>query len=82
MIIERLQAAVESAAQLSPAEQEKIAEQLESAVRNALWDAQLNDPQYDHIIDELIAHAENERTLPFPTPHDMGDDESDVDCAE
>lgn len=68
MIIERLQAAVESAAQLSPEEQDKIAAQLESAVHNALWDAQLNDPQYDHIIADLIAQAEKEQDLPFPRP--------------
>lgn len=55
MITERLQAAIESAAQLPAEAQDKVASQLESAVRNALWDAELNDPQFDQVLDELIA---------------------------
>lgn len=68
MLSERLQAAVESASQLPTAEQDRMAAQLESAVRNALWDSQLGDPQYDHVIDDLIAQAETEQDLPFPRP--------------
>ena len=68
MVTERLQAAIEQAAQLTPEAQDKIAAQLESAVRNALWDAQLNDPQYDHVLEELIAEAEAQEPLPFPKP--------------
>lgn len=68
MITERLQAAVDNAVQLPPEAQDKVAAQLESAVRNALWDAQLNDPQYDYVLEELIARADEQESLPFPKP--------------
>jgi len=74
MLNERLKAALDSAAQLPPEVQEKVAAQIESAVRNALWDAQLNDPQYDDVIRELIEEAKRGPQLPFPTPADMGDE--------
>jgi hypothetical protein len=78
MITERLQKAIERAAQLPPEEQDKLAAQLESAVRNALWDAQLNDPSNDHIIEALIAEARAQEPLPFPKPKNWTDaDESD-----
>ena len=64
MLNERLKAALESASQLPAEVQEKVAAQIESAVRNALWDAQLHDPQYDDVISELIAAAEREEPLP------------------
>ena len=84
MISERLKAALDSASQLPPELQDKVAAQIESAVRNALWDAQLNDPQYDDVIRELIAAAEREEPLPFPKPQgwsdaDDADDEDDVE---
>ena len=75
MLNERLKAALDSAAQLPPEVQDKVAAQIESAVRNALWDAQLNDPQYDDVIRELIEEAKRGPQLPFPTPADMGDEE-------
>ncbi len=81
MLNERLKAALESASQLPPEVQEKVAAQIESAVRNALWDAQLNDPQYDDVIRELIAAAEREEPLPFPKPEGWTDAD-DKDDAE
>ncbi|HEX6796116.1 MAG TPA: hypothetical protein VF116_00230 [Ktedonobacterales bacterium] len=75
MITERLQAAIESAAQLPAEAQDKVASQLESAVRNALWDAELNDPQFDQVLDELIARAEAQEPLPFPRPEGWTDEE-------
>jgi uncharacterized protein (DUF2267 family) len=68
MITDRLRAVVDSAAQLPPEAQDKVAAQLERAVRNALWDAQLGDPQYDHILEELIARADEQEPLHFPVP--------------
>ena len=75
MLNERLKAALDSAAQLPPEVQDKVAAQIESAVRNALWDAQLSDPHYDDVISELIEEAKRGPQLPFPTPADMGDEE-------
>ncbi len=68
MLIERLKAAMESAARLPPEAQDALAHQIEQAIDNALWDAELDDPQYDDVIDALIAEAESEEPLPFPKP--------------
>ena len=81
MLTERLTAALESAEQLPPEAQDKLVEEIESAIDNAIWDAQLNDPQYDHVIETLIAEAKRQPRLPLPTPRDMGDEE-DEDAAE
>ena len=78
MLTERLKAALDAVdvvAQLPPDAQNKLAEQIESAVRNALWDAQLDDPQYDDVIAQMIAEAKQDKRLPFPTPADMGNSE-------
>lgn len=75
MLIERLQAAVNDAARLSPEAQEALAAQIESAVRNAIWDTQLDDPRYDHVLRQMVEEAEQDEWLPFPTPEDMGDTE-------
>jgi hypothetical protein len=80
MLNERLKAALDSASALPPEVQDKVAAQIESALRNARWDAQLNDPQYDDVIRELIAAAEQEEPLPFPKPEGWteADDEDDA----
>jgi len=77
MLTERLKAAMESAAELPPEAQDKLAEEIQNAIDNAIWDAQLNDPQYDHIIEALIAKARRGPLLPLPTPADMGDEAED-----
>lgn len=82
MITERLQKAMERAAQLPPEEQDKLAVQLESAVANALWDAQLNDPRYDHIIEELIADAKAQEPLPFPKPRNWTEADENDDTSQ
>lgn len=66
MLSARLKAAIESAAQLPPDAQEKIAAQLESAIANALWDADLNDPEDDEWLREWIAEARQDETVDFP----------------
>lgn len=68
MLTERLKAAMNSAAQLSPAAQDKavqdkVAAQLESAIANALWDADLNDPQNDAWLREWNARARQDETV-------------------
>ena len=68
MLTERLKAAIESATQLPPDAQEKIAAQLESAIANALWDADLDDPANDEWVVEWIAEARQDETVDFPLP--------------
>ncbi len=63
MLTERLKTAMNSAAQLSPEAQDKVAAQLESAIANALWDADLNDPQNDAWLREWIAQARQDETV-------------------
>jgi hypothetical protein len=68
MLTERLKAAIESATQLPPDAQEKVAAQLESAIANARWDADLNDAGNDAWLNEWIAEARQDETVEFPTP--------------
>lgn len=68
MLIDRLKAAIDSAAQLSPELQERVAAQLESAIASALWDADLDDPQNDAWLSEWIDEARQEETVDFPKP--------------
>lgn len=68
MLTERLKAAIDSVAQLPPDAQEKVAAQLESVIANALWDADLNDPDNDAWLSEWIAEAKQDETVDFPAP--------------
>jgi hypothetical protein len=75
MLADRLKSAFEQAQKLPPEAQDRIAEEIERAIDNAQWDAELNDPQYDEVLRELIEEAKREPSLPFPTPSDIGDQE-------
>jgi|GEM_PF-4437008 hypothetical protein len=66
MLSARLNAAIKIATQLPLNAQEKVAAQLESAVANALWDADLNDPENDEWLNEWIAEARLDETVDFP----------------
>jgi hypothetical protein len=68
MLSARLKAAIDSAARLPPDAQEKLATQLESAIANALWDADLNDPENDEWLSEWIEEARQDETVDFPIP--------------
>lgn len=68
MLSARLKAAIDSAAQLPPDAQEKLAAQLESAIANAHWDADLNDPENDDWLSEWIAGGCQDETVDFPVP--------------
>jgi hypothetical protein len=69
MLTDRFKAAIESAAQLPPEAQDKLAEDIEAAIENALWDAELDDPQYDTVMRGLIARAKQQPKLPYRSPH-------------
>jgi hypothetical protein len=66
MLTERLKAAIESATQLPPDAQDKVAAQLENAIANALWDADLNHPENDEWLAEWIEEARQDATLDRP----------------
>ena len=68
MLTERLQAAINSAASLPAEAQDKVAAQIESAILNAQWDAELADPQNDEWLKQWIEEAQQEETVDFPTP--------------
>ncbi len=68
MMTERLQSAVANAAKLSPEAQDRLATQIESAILNAQWDADLNDPQNDAWLQQWIAEAQADETVDFPLP--------------
>jgi hypothetical protein len=63
MLTERLKAAIESASRLSPEGQDKVTAQLEAAIANALWDADLNDPENDAWLEQWIAEARQDETV-------------------
>ncbi len=80
MLIERLQSVVDLLAQLPSEQQERLAEELEDIIDEALWDAQFADPRSEAFFDTLVAQAKRGPLLPFPKPADMGDEEiSDYD---
>lgn len=82
MLTERLRAVVDNMAQnaveLPPEVQDRLAEQVEAALENALWDAQLRDPEHLAMLRALADEAMQEPGLPLPTPKDMGDEEPEV----
>jgi hypothetical protein len=65
MISDELQAAMNHAAQLPPDAQDKVAAELESAILNAQWDADLDDPANDAWLAEWIAEARQEEAVDF-----------------
>lgn len=69
MLNERLKAVLESAAQLPPEAQEKLASQIEAAIANARWDMDLNDPNNDGWLAEWIQEAHEDEVVDFPKPH-------------
>ena len=69
MLTERLQTAIKSAAQLPPAAQDELAAQIENAITNAVWDADLADPKNEAWLKEWIEEARQEETVDFPTPN-------------
>ena len=80
MITDRLRAAVDGAADISPEAQDKLAAQIEAwldALDDALWDQQFADPRSQAVFAELASKAQEGPFLPFPTPADLGDPDVD-----
>jgi hypothetical protein len=75
MLTERRKSVMDTAVQLSPGAQDRLAEEIEAALDNAIWDAQLADPRSDDVLAALVANAKQQSALPLPTPRDMGDEE-------
>jgi hypothetical protein len=78
MITDRLRTAVDSAADIPPEAQDRLASQIEAwldALDDALWDQQFADPRSQAVFAELAVQAQEGPFLPFPTPSDMGDPE-------
>lgn len=73
---ERLQAVAELASQLPPEAQDQLAEQIDSALENALWDAQLRDPRHLDVLRALADEVRSGPKLPMPTPRDTGDEDT------
>ena len=79
VLIERLQTVVDHLAQLPAEQQERLAEEIEDILDEALWDAQFADPRSEAFFDTLVAEAQQRLLRPFPTPADMGDEEIEDD---
>ncbi len=75
MLIDRLQAVVDSWARLTPEQQERLANEIEDALDEALWDAQFADPRSEAVFDQWVAEAKASQLQPLPTPADMGDED-------
>lgn len=70
MMTERLQSAIANAANLSPEAQDRLASQIESAILNAQWDTDLDDPQNDAWLQQWMMEAQQDETVDFPLPAD------------
>jgi hypothetical protein len=75
LLIDRLQAVVDNWSQLSPQQQEQLANEIEDAIDEALWTAQFAYPRSEVFFDELVADAKKGPLRPLPTPADMGDED-------
>jgi hypothetical protein len=73
-LTERLKAVADNAAQLSPEAQDKLAEQIASALENTLWDLQLRDPRHLEVLRALAEEARRGPKLSMPTPQETGDE--------
>jgi hypothetical protein len=84
MITDRLRTAVDSAADIPPEAQDRLASQIEAwldALDDALWDQQFADPRSEAVFAKLAVQAQQGPFLLFPTPVDMGDQEGDQEPA-
>ena len=52
-----------------------MVEEIEDILDDEEWRALLADPRSGPVLDELIAQAKRSPKRPWPTPHDMGDEE-------
>ncbi len=75
MLIERLQIAVDHLSQLTPGQQEDLAEYIEDILDEARWDAQFADQRSEAFFDKLASDAKRGPLRPLPTPVDLGDPE-------
>ena len=82
MLNEKLQAAINEAATLSPEAQEELAAQIESWLADARWDALLESPESDAFLDELIQEAKNGPTAPCEWDALLEDPRGDAFVAE
>jgi len=71
MMTERLKAFVDGASQLPPDAQDKLVAQIESALDNARWDAQMRSEHDLVVLRALADEARREPKLPFPTLEEM-----------
>jgi len=78
MMTERLKAFVDGASQLPPEAQDKLVAQIESALDNARWDAQMRSEHDLVVLRALADEARREPKLPFPTLEEM-DQEADAE---
>ena len=68
-MIDLLKKAVEQAAQLPEDEQRHIAEMILAEIdSDKRWEALLNDPGSEAVLEELVARARQQKPLPFPQP--------------
>ena len=82
MLDEKLQAAINEAATLSPEAQEELAAQIESWLADACWDALFETPESQAFLDELIQEAKNGPTAPYEWDALLEDPRGDAFVAE
>jgi hypothetical protein len=82
MLNEKLQAAIDKAATLSPEAQEALAAQIESWLADARWDALLETPESHAFLEELIQDARNGPTAPCKWDALLEDPRGDAFVAE
>jgi hypothetical protein len=75
----RLEAAVQSAAQLPDELQAEIAARIEEEMDDLAWKAQLNDPRSQAVLDQLEAQldADIAAGAVYHWPEDQADDDQD-----
>ena len=67
MLIEKLRAAVEHAAELPPTEQEQLAAAIDTWLAEKQWDDALEDSHGDAFVAELMQEAHDGSLYPWPT---------------
>lgn len=82
MLTEHMKAVMASIEQLPSNAQDEIAEQIATAIDNAIWDMQMRDPERLNVLRAMADEAMSDPVLPFPRPEGAVDAEREPEDSQ